>query len=74
MCWTAVLHVFKNICLVMSKGSLGYFIVFVSPVWSVVPFDTYIVDAQRFKLWLLIIYKLISPSVEKYYSCDVSKG
>lgn len=42
----------------MSEGSLGYFIVFVSPMCSVTPFDTYIVDAERFKLWLLIIYNL----------------
>lgn len=36
-----------------------------SPVCSVMSVGTYAVDAQRFKLWFLIVYKPVSPSMEK---------
>lgn len=66
-CW-AVIHISKAIYLAMSlnQEAVGYFsLVFMSPACSAMSFDTYTVDAQRFKLWCLIVYKLVSPSMEK---------
>lgn len=50
----------------LNRKALGYFsFVFMSPVCSVMSVGTYAVDAQRFKLWFLIVYKPVSPSMEK---------